>query len=487
MTESTYEAVPYDDRPVAETHPDRIHVAARLLGIAAAPPTRMRVLELGCAHGVNLVPMAFHLPEAQFVGIDLSPRQIAVGRARVEALGLHNLDLRCADVMDFDPGPEPFDLVIAHGLLSWVPEAVGRRALEVCRTALGPTGVAYVSYNTLPAWGVRGAIRRALLALVADCPDDRSRLAATRAAIARLAAIQPLRGTAEGALLEQELSGLHDKPDAYLLHEYLEPHLRAFWLTEFVALAASAGLRWRGDVAPTGLPPAVEAETDAALSAFLPGEVGRAELADIVTFRQFRASLLVRDDAPAPTPGPDLAWWSTLHLSAPPSDAPDDPTPALTLLRARWPHTLPFLTLAAALDPTGPDPRPLVAELLAEHRTGRVILHPRPGPQPLPPAALERPAVSPLSRFEARHLPFVTTPAHAWAPVGGLLAALLQHLDGTRTRPELVEALVDDVMAGRLRVAAGPAPTRSQLQAGLPRVVEVCLQQLRDEGLLVAD
>jgi tRNA G46 methylase TrmB len=48
------------------------------------------VLELGCASGGNLIPMAYGLPESEFVGIDYAARQIAEGQAAVAALGLDN-------------------------------------------------------------------------------------------------------------------------------------------------------------------------------------------------------------------------------------------------------------------------------------------------------------------------------------------------------------------------------------------------------------
>ncbi len=42
----------------------------------AEPIARCRVLELGCAGGGNLIPMASHLPQSEFVGVDLSVRQV---------------------------------------------------------------------------------------------------------------------------------------------------------------------------------------------------------------------------------------------------------------------------------------------------------------------------------------------------------------------------------------------------------------------------
>ncbi|MBK7180578.1 MAG: class I SAM-dependent methyltransferase [Chloroflexi bacterium] len=87
----SYEAMPYPDLCYTQTHPDRLATLATLLGLKPAPVTRCRVLELGCAIGGNLIPMAYGLPDSEFVGIDLSPRQIDMGQTAVRDLALSNI------------------------------------------------------------------------------------------------------------------------------------------------------------------------------------------------------------------------------------------------------------------------------------------------------------------------------------------------------------------------------------------------------------
>lgn len=494
MPTPAYEAVPYEDYPVTETHLDTLYLAARRAGLAAARPEDARVLELGCAHAVNLMPMAFHLPRARFVGLDLSPGQIERATARAAALGLRNLELRQADVLHVDLGDERFDYVIAHGLYSWVPEPVRQRVLSLCREHLADGGVAYLSYNAMPAWGIRGAIRQALLEgvrLDAELPEQ---LAQARALLQQLERIQPLRGTAEGALVAAELEGLRDKPDAYLAHEYLVPESRAFYLREVAERAQQAGLRWLCDVAPTGLPPSVQRRTRAQLRPLVADPIAVEQLADIVGFRQFRASLLARaDDRVEPTP--ELhALLMEGHLSAPPSETPDasetetDAEPdadeaslaasILRMLAPRWPADLPFAALADAL---GAEPAALARPLWALIDDERVLLRPRPLPIGRPG---DTPRVAELSRFEARHLPFVTNPRHEHAPLDAFHAALVLHLDG-RPRPAIVEALVDDILAGRLQLAGDSIPSADQLRAALPGLVDAGLRRLHAAGLLL--
>src|SRR5258707_1378033 len=99
---SSYDELPYDDKPIRATHPDNLAALATLYGLNPTPLERCRVLELGCAAGHNLIAMAVAMPDGRFTGIDLSPRQIADGLAIVEALGLSNVTLKALSLLDVD-------------------------------------------------------------------------------------------------------------------------------------------------------------------------------------------------------------------------------------------------------------------------------------------------------------------------------------------------------------------------------------------------
>lgn len=483
MSATDYEQVPYEDRPVAETHPDRLFVAARQNGFPAAHPANARVLEIGCAHAANLMPMAAYLPDAGFVGIDLSPRQIEVAKSRAQAIGLRNLDLRCCDLVDYDPGQRRFDYVIAHGVFSWVPDPVRDRLLGLCREALADHGVAYVSYNTLPAWGVRGGVRRALLELARGSATAAERIAAARRGIARLAEIMPLAGTAEGELLRQEIEALRGKDDAYLLHEYLAPSQRAYYVSEFVELAQGHGLAYLGETADPGVPPATELSTRTRWLDEVGDRIGAEQLTDISLFRQFRASLLVRADAPRPAAATG-DWRARCHVALAGGDADrarSDPALGRLLaeLERRWPGDLPRAALAEWLDEGADVDRTIDDAVLR----GELAWRPRalPGPRAVP----GRPRAHALARLEAGVLGFVTTPDHGCAILDEFHRALVRRLDGEHGVPELAAAVADDIESGRLRLADGQAPPpRERLVSGLGPMIEQALAVLGRSGLL---
>jgi len=91
---TSYDEVPYGNYAFGQTHPDRLATVATLLGLKPPLVDRCRVLELGCASGGNLIPMAVGLPESTFVGVELSRRQAADGQKVIDALGMKNIELR---------------------------------------------------------------------------------------------------------------------------------------------------------------------------------------------------------------------------------------------------------------------------------------------------------------------------------------------------------------------------------------------------------
>src|SRR6476661_8295153 len=119
-----YDELPYPGSAFAQTHPDRLATLATLFGMTPAPVERCRVLELGCGDGGNLIPMAFGLPESRFTGVDLATTAIARGQQLIDQVGLANIRIQNADLMDLDSGFGEYDYIIAHGLYSWVPPQV---------------------------------------------------------------------------------------------------------------------------------------------------------------------------------------------------------------------------------------------------------------------------------------------------------------------------------------------------------------------------
>ena len=246
-TPYSYDEVPYESNPFPQTHPDRLAVMATLFGMKSKPINRCRVLELGCASGGNLIPMAVGLPGSSFVGVELSARQVADGQALIETVGLKNIELRQMSIMDVNKKFGEFDYIITHGVYSWVPDAVQEKIIEICGTNLAAEGVAYISYNTYPGWHYRGMIRDMMMYHTKQLPTPQARIVQARALLDFLAQSVPAENNAYGIMLKNELDLLRNLKDYYLFHEHLEDANRPIYFHEFAEQAARLGLQYLGE------------------------------------------------------------------------------------------------------------------------------------------------------------------------------------------------------------------------------------------------
>jgi protein-L-isoaspartate O-methyltransferase len=96
------------------------------------------VLEAGCGVGAQTVTLARRSPGARFVSVDVSGASVAEAARRVRAAGLHNVELRQADLLDLPYGPATFDHVFVCFVLEHLVDPV--RALTILRGLLKPGG-----------------------------------------------------------------------------------------------------------------------------------------------------------------------------------------------------------------------------------------------------------------------------------------------------------------------------------------------------------
>ena len=127
----TYDELPYESTPFAWTHPENLAVLGFLYGMRTPDPKKCRVLELGCAGGGNLIPMAWYLPESCFLGIEVSATQVRDARNLIQHLGIDNVEIRQDDILQLEEDLGEFDFIIAHGVFSWVPTRVQEKILSI--------------------------------------------------------------------------------------------------------------------------------------------------------------------------------------------------------------------------------------------------------------------------------------------------------------------------------------------------------------------
>jgi len=243
-THATYDEVPYEFRSFVRSYPDHLATIATLLSMKPQSAACCHVLELGCAIGGNLIPMALSLPNSQFLGVDFSARQIRDGKAIIEKLGLGNIELRHVDILDIDESYGLFDYILCHGVYSWVSPEVQEKILSICSRNLKPMGVAYVSYNVYPGWHMSGMIRDMMIYHAGRFSGIADRVAQARALLDFLSQSVPPQLSSYNAMLKESVDYLRKHSDIYLLHEYLEEHNFPLYFYQFMERAAGAELKF---------------------------------------------------------------------------------------------------------------------------------------------------------------------------------------------------------------------------------------------------
>ncbi|MBL9205827.1 MAG: class I SAM-dependent methyltransferase [Opitutaceae bacterium] len=298
MSINTYDEVPYPSSSFPQTHPVKLATMGRLFGLTPTEPEKCRILELGCADGANLIPFAQNYPGSTFVGIDLSAKQVERGQKAIAGAGLTNITLTHQDIRNFDSQGQKFDYIIVHGIFSWVPEDVRERILNICDTLLTDNGVAYISYNALPGWHMRGMIRDMMLFHTAQFPDIQQRIGQSRALVKFLVDSVPTENNPYGQFLKNELTAMQGWQDGYLRHDFLEEENKAFYFYEFATAAARHNLQYLGEPELSAMlagnfPPQVQ-ETLAKVGNNI---VQMEQYMDFLRNRMFRMTLLVKKDA----------------------------------------------------------------------------------------------------------------------------------------------------------------------------------------------
>ncbi|WP_254512542.1 methyltransferase regulatory domain-containing protein [Anatilimnocola floriformis] len=469
---TSYEEVPYESKPHYPMHPDGLSTLGLLFGMQPAKASSCRVLELGCATGMNVICLAEALPNSEFVGMDLSPSQIAAGNRLVEQAGLKNVTLRAASITDVDDSWGKFDYILSHGVFSWVPEFVQEKTFAVCRQLLNPQGIAYISYNAYPGWHLRSIVRDLMRYYGNSFSDPKQRVEQARALLSFMAKSTPDASSPYSQLLAGEAEGLSHAPDSYLFHEHLEDVNQPLYFHQFVERAAKHHLQFMSEAWQHTVLDDLPEETQSALQGISQDLIQLEQFADFLTNRTFRRTLLVHHEVELDR-APKEAAIASLYVSAlaEPKDAEPDVRStepitfqlekglsikvnypivkaALARVYREWPRAIPFETLFAAALQDIADPAANVAEqrailatlLLRGHLSHFVALHRE--PFNLQSRVTERPTANILARVLARQNHLLPTRRHKLVPLQPAERALLTLLDGSRTESELVEALL---------------------------------------------
>jgi SAM-dependent methyltransferase len=220
-----------------EVMPEKLAYIAKEQGCATDVGADFRLCELGSANGFTLNALAALSPQAELVGIDFMPSHIAKSQADARTLGLENVtfyDWSFEEALveaDF----QPFDVILLHGVLTWVSAERRAEVMAFIRRFLKPGGLVYASFNCLPGWADMAPLRHLLKAGFDAAPGE-----AYDRIDEALSLLQNLRDEqgknfAVNARQLSQLEVMVKKPLNYVAHEYLNADWNLFYIDQLMA------------------------------------------------------------------------------------------------------------------------------------------------------------------------------------------------------------------------------------------------------------
>jgi len=512
----SYDEVPYESFAYPQTHPSHLATIATLFGLAPPDFKTANVLELGCAGGGNLFPLALLYPKASFLGIDLSQEQITQANAEKQALKLGNIEFQQQNILEFAPKDKKkkFDYIICHGIFSWVPEAVRDKIFILCNEWLSPQGIAIVSYNALPGWNAVRSLREMMLYHTSRFAKPEEKIQQARCLLGFLAENVPEGSTGYRAVIEDETKLLKNINNSYLYHDHLEGVNAQFYLHDFARMAKAQGLDYVGDTNITGMyvgnMPPKALETLKVLNDIISQE----QYMDFITNRRFRSSILCKSGQkisrslkneqvmnyfltvnPAmEVVGADPKQDITFKVNSGSFTTHDAVSGTLFLeLAATGQKPLAASELVARVQKKLglPDAQPVQAVLVAQGLQlvlrGYLNLH-SDSPHYVT-GVSKKPVAFPLARYEAgiNNCRTVTNVLSNTLPSDTLANTIIKNLDGSNTVQDVANILVESIQKGILKMEKNGSPVKDEkvIRQDMAKVLEEILPRLAKHALLV--
>jgi SAM-dependent methyltransferase len=225
--------------------------------------------------------------------------QLAEATATAAQAGLTNArfvecDLGTITDADIDRLPA-LDVVMLHGVWTWVSDAVRQGILRLLARRLAPGGLVYIGYNALPAAGADLALQRLLRQWAAPLQGAVGSVRAAEHAMVQLRQHAGGLRLPQTAMLQRLL---HDPPllePAFVAHEFLTSHWRPVFHGDLCDALAAAKLEFVGSSNLfEALPHLFMEAPTKAVAASWPDRSGNEFLKDLCLPRTFRADVFVR-------------------------------------------------------------------------------------------------------------------------------------------------------------------------------------------------
>ncbi len=148
-------------------------VTAFYLRDRRVPPKQgKRILDAGCGTGYKSLVLAIANPEAEIIGIDLSPESVKLAEERLKFHKIENVRFETRSILDLPEWGEQFDYINCDEVLYLLPDPVA--GLQALKSVLKPDGILrtnlHSSFQRFPFYRAQSLFK--LMGLMDSNPEE---------------------------------------------------------------------------------------------------------------------------------------------------------------------------------------------------------------------------------------------------------------------------------------------------------------------------
>ncbi len=293
----------YTDNTYRELSPSWLNYVAAIHGCPPRPTDReFTYIELGCGLGHSVNANAAAYPKGRFYGVDFNPAHIEHAERYARQMGIGNVQFLERSFQQLAGIDLPdFDFICLHGVYSWISAEARLAVQKLIFDKLKPGGIVYNSYNCLPGWSIDAPVRQMLYEF-ANLETGNS-IQRASAALQRMTTLKDFKlGYFQRAAdAAANVDALRQRPQNYLVHEYLNRDWNLFYSSALADEMANAKLDYLGSatLAENHLDLLLP-EGPVEFIRKLPDSRSRQLAQDYLTGQRFRRDVFVRGHARLP-------------------------------------------------------------------------------------------------------------------------------------------------------------------------------------------
>ncbi len=282
-----------------ELTPSLLTFCAMMANLAVIPSqAAFRYCELGCGQGLTANIIAAANSAAEIYANDFNPSQIAGAKQLADEAGLTNIKYYEHTFADFiaEPSlPASFDIIVLHGIFSWVSAENRQHIVEFIQRKLRPGGLVFISYNTLPGWAQALPLRHLFSELATSGATSTAARIELGIEIAERLIAAKAAYFLQNDTVAGRLANLKGLSRSYLAHEFMNSDWTPFYFADVVRELSDAKLNFLCSAHLPDTYDSVNLTTDQiSLLNGAADPIKRQSLRDFMVNQQFRRDIFVK-------------------------------------------------------------------------------------------------------------------------------------------------------------------------------------------------